>query len=121
MSVDFQRTTRCYIPEDGSLHNYRCENLKSNVMNKPHVTYTHDYYRNIVQLKEYLTISYKKKVGINSVLPPMNKVLLERLMVAQLIKSFLILNFSTCCIVVSFVHSISSLRQLKSFIVHSYH
>jgi hypothetical protein len=28
-SVDFQRTTRCYIPEDRTLHNHRCENLKS--------------------------------------------------------------------------------------------
>jgi hypothetical protein len=28
-SVDFQRTTRRYIPEDKSLHNNRCENLKS--------------------------------------------------------------------------------------------
>jgi hypothetical protein len=28
-SVDFQRTTRLYIPEDLTLHNHRCENLKS--------------------------------------------------------------------------------------------
>jgi hypothetical protein len=28
-NVDFQRTTRRYIPEDSPLHNYRCENLKS--------------------------------------------------------------------------------------------
>jgi hypothetical protein len=28
-SVDFQRTTRRYIPEDGTLPNHRCENLKS--------------------------------------------------------------------------------------------
>jgi hypothetical protein len=28
-SADFQRTTRCYIPEDSTLHNHRCENLKS--------------------------------------------------------------------------------------------
>jgi hypothetical protein len=27
-SVDFQRTTRRYIPEDKTLHNHRCENLK---------------------------------------------------------------------------------------------
>jgi hypothetical protein len=33
MSVDFQRTTRRYIPEDRSLHNQRCENLKSYVGN----------------------------------------------------------------------------------------
>jgi hypothetical protein len=28
-SVDFQRTTRRYSPEDSALHNYRCEDLKS--------------------------------------------------------------------------------------------
>jgi hypothetical protein len=28
-SVDTQRTTWCYIPEDGIVHNHRCENLKS--------------------------------------------------------------------------------------------
>jgi hypothetical protein len=28
-SVDTQRTTRRYIPEDSTLHNHRCENLKS--------------------------------------------------------------------------------------------
>jgi hypothetical protein len=28
-SVDIQRTTRRYIPEDKTLHNHRCEDLKS--------------------------------------------------------------------------------------------
>jgi hypothetical protein len=28
-SVDFQRTTRQYIPEDSALHNHRCENFRS--------------------------------------------------------------------------------------------
>jgi hypothetical protein len=28
-SVDSQQTTRRYIPEDSTLHNHRCENLKS--------------------------------------------------------------------------------------------
>jgi hypothetical protein len=28
-SVDFQGTTQCYIPEDGTLRNHCCENLKS--------------------------------------------------------------------------------------------
>jgi hypothetical protein len=28
-SVDTQRTTWCYIPEDGTLHNQCCKNLKS--------------------------------------------------------------------------------------------
>jgi hypothetical protein len=29
MSVDLQRTTRCYISEGRTLHNYRCKNFKS--------------------------------------------------------------------------------------------
>jgi hypothetical protein len=29
VSVDFQRTTRCYIPENRTLHNHCCVNLKS--------------------------------------------------------------------------------------------
>jgi hypothetical protein len=28
-SVDFQRITPRYIPEDNTVHNHRCENLKS--------------------------------------------------------------------------------------------
>jgi hypothetical protein len=28
-SVDFQRTVRSYIPEDGTVLNHCCENLKS--------------------------------------------------------------------------------------------
>jgi hypothetical protein len=27
-SVDFQQTTRRYIPEDSTIYNHRCENLK---------------------------------------------------------------------------------------------
>jgi hypothetical protein len=33
-SVHFQRTTRLYIPEDSTLHNHRCEDLKSYIFNK---------------------------------------------------------------------------------------
>jgi hypothetical protein len=33
-SLDTQRTTRRYIPEDGTLHNHRCENLKSYMVMK---------------------------------------------------------------------------------------
>jgi hypothetical protein len=29
MSVDFQQTMQCYIPEDRNLHNYLCENCRS--------------------------------------------------------------------------------------------
>jgi hypothetical protein len=31
-SVDFQRTTRCYIPEDRTFHNHSCKNLSSNIV-----------------------------------------------------------------------------------------
>jgi hypothetical protein len=30
-SIDFQQTTRRYIPADRTLHNYRCENLSNPV------------------------------------------------------------------------------------------
>jgi hypothetical protein len=30
-SVDLQRTTRRHIPEDRTVHNHRCENLKSDI------------------------------------------------------------------------------------------
>jgi hypothetical protein len=32
-SADFQRTTRRYIPGDNTLHNHRCESLKSYITN----------------------------------------------------------------------------------------
>jgi hypothetical protein len=31
-SIDFQRITRRYIPEDSTVHNYRFENLKSHML-----------------------------------------------------------------------------------------
>jgi hypothetical protein len=34
LSVNFQRTTRRYTPEDSILHNHRCENLKSYMKGK---------------------------------------------------------------------------------------
>jgi hypothetical protein len=35
-TVDFQRNTRRYIPEDGTRHNHRCENLKSYTLHGYH-------------------------------------------------------------------------------------
>jgi hypothetical protein len=32
MSVDFIRITRCYVPEDRTLHSHRRDNLKSNII-----------------------------------------------------------------------------------------
>jgi hypothetical protein len=32
MSVDFQHTTWPYAPEDSTLHNHHCENLKSYIV-----------------------------------------------------------------------------------------
>jgi hypothetical protein len=31
-SLDFQRTARRYVPEDGTLPNYRCENFKPEIV-----------------------------------------------------------------------------------------
>jgi hypothetical protein len=31
-SVDFQRNTRSYMPEDSTIHNHRCENLKCSIL-----------------------------------------------------------------------------------------
>jgi hypothetical protein len=33
-SVDIQRITLCYIPEDSTLHNHRSENLESYIKRK---------------------------------------------------------------------------------------
>jgi hypothetical protein len=30
-SVDFERSTRCYIPEERIVHNHRCEKFKSDI------------------------------------------------------------------------------------------
>jgi hypothetical protein len=35
--VDIQRTTQRYIPEDRTLHNHRCENLKSYMLTFPKI------------------------------------------------------------------------------------
>jgi hypothetical protein len=34
LPVDFQRTTRHYVPENGTLHNHSCDNLKSYINHK---------------------------------------------------------------------------------------
>jgi hypothetical protein len=36
--IDFQRTTKCYIPEDRTLTNHRCENLKSYTVSRNSVS-----------------------------------------------------------------------------------
>jgi hypothetical protein len=48
MSVDTQRTTRRYIPEDGTLHNHRCENLKSYQCNPVLLIINSSPYRTVV-------------------------------------------------------------------------
>jgi hypothetical protein len=35
-SVKTQRTTRCHIPEDDTLQNHRCVNLKSYISDRAH-------------------------------------------------------------------------------------
>jgi hypothetical protein len=54
MLVDFQWTTRRYIPEDNILHNHRCENLKSY---KIEVNYT---------LKILILLNYKNTTALKS-------------------------------------------------------
>jgi hypothetical protein len=51
-SVDTQRTTRRYIPEDGTLHNNRCENLKSYTM---FILFIHVLLNEIVSSSDYIT------------------------------------------------------------------
>jgi hypothetical protein len=41
MSVDIQRTTRRHIPEDDTLHNHLCENLKSQIIRLFFVLFKH--------------------------------------------------------------------------------
>jgi hypothetical protein len=38
-SVDFQRTTRLYIPEDSTLHTHRSEDLKSYIESRPYIVH----------------------------------------------------------------------------------
>jgi hypothetical protein len=55
--VDTKRTTRRYIPEDGTLHNHRCENLKSYILYNlnqfcRHVSLLHTVKINLAFLKD---------------------------------------------------------------------
>jgi hypothetical protein len=45
-SVDFQRTTRRYIPEDKTHHNHRCDNLK------PHTNLLQFWWNRVYKLQE---------------------------------------------------------------------
>jgi hypothetical protein len=40
VDIDFQWTTQCYIPEDRTLHNHCCENLKSYNLEEDHCRLT---------------------------------------------------------------------------------
>jgi hypothetical protein len=52
MSVDFQRATRRYIPEDRNLHNHRRENLKIHTaMNVAIVLYYNIFHTNLYGIK----------------------------------------------------------------------
>jgi hypothetical protein len=50
--VDFQGTTRRYIPENSTLHNHRCESLKSYITlscSRPFVTFYNTGYFEVLQ------------------------------------------------------------------------
>jgi hypothetical protein len=51
-SVDFRRTTRRYVPEDSTLHNHRCENIRS-------YGTLHDFPQ-LLQTREFLSLSRKE-------------------------------------------------------------
>jgi hypothetical protein len=54
-SVETQRTTRRYIPEDDTLHDHRCENLKS---------YKVRYRKKVfVKIKDYLQLGYRFRLS----------------------------------------------------------
>jgi hypothetical protein len=76
-SVVFQLSTRRYIPEDRTLHNHRCENLK--------FSYTHcSELQNVHSMLEHLLLNcvhvhftstqwlYLDRVSINAALYPLN-------------------------------------------------
>jgi hypothetical protein len=51
--VETQRTTRRHIPEDDTLHNHRCENLKS---------YINEVFSHVLSLSEYICLSLRMDV-----------------------------------------------------------
>jgi hypothetical protein len=62
-SVDFQQTTWCYIPENGTLHNHSCENLKSYKIYAGHYKYGHLHH-----LQRYKRGNKKKSTFYNRML-----------------------------------------------------
>jgi hypothetical protein len=50
-SVDFQQNTQCYILEDRTLHNHRCETLKSSPNQFSYMSHTCTHVRLHIQLK----------------------------------------------------------------------
>jgi hypothetical protein len=69
-SVDIQRTTRRYIPEDGTLHNHRCENLKSyitlliNIYNKFRDVVTDIHVHRVRDFKRIMGIMVWREISI---------------------------------------------------------
>jgi hypothetical protein len=55
-SVNFQRTTRCHLPEDGSIHNSRRENL---------ISYSSEDWRKEVMFSETLWAPCRSRLGQN--------------------------------------------------------
>jgi hypothetical protein len=56
-SVDFQRTTRRYVPEDRTLHNHRRENLKSYILGPMSCISLHSLYNPLMLFPKTLCSS----------------------------------------------------------------
>jgi hypothetical protein len=69
-SVEFQRTTRRYIPEDSTLHNHRCETLKSYTVN---LKLDHDQLFYVLPDSLFLAMQW-----LDAVLPEIPTVLLSK-------------------------------------------
>jgi hypothetical protein len=82
-SVNFQRITRLYIPENITFHNYRCENLKSctDVLNSideqiPNICLVHT----LLTGDEEISVSVEFKSLISSIVHVDNEIIHNRIL-----------------------------------------
>jgi hypothetical protein len=66
-SVDTQRTTRRYIPEDGALHNHRCEILKFYIIFLNGIQMFSPYYAQNSGIQFDHCMNHHKKKEINGI------------------------------------------------------
>jgi hypothetical protein len=65
-SVDFQRITRRYIPEDIGLHNHRCENLKSYIIGIMFVVFSRQKSNDILRLYALINRSQHRHYALDT-------------------------------------------------------